>query len=185
MVFEKTKIAGVWLISLEPFADERGFFARNFAREEFLKQGITFDIVHVNRSLNKIKGTTRGFHYQSPPRAEDKLMQCIRGKIYIVVLDLRKKSETYLQWVSEELTPEKKNMIIVPKGCANAIQTLADDSELQYFVTEVYSPQYERGLRWNDPFLKVQWPVQVPAVISDKDARWQLIDETSPPCVEL
>jgi dTDP-4-dehydrorhamnose 3,5-epimerase len=185
MIFNKTKIEGVWTMALEPRTDDRGFFARNFAKEEFTKNGIDFDIVHINRSLNKSKGTTRGFHYQLAPKGEDKILQCLRGRIMNVVVDLRKDSATYGQWVSVELNPQDKNMILCPKGCANAIQTLEDDSELQYFVTEYYSPEHERGLRWNDPYLKVNWPFTAPTVISDKDAAWPLIDPVNLPTAEL
>ena len=184
MKFEQTKIPGVWIISLEPKGDERGYFVRNFAKEELARLGIEYNIVHVNRSLSKIVGTTRGLHYQVPPRAEDKMLQCLRGKILWAVVDIRKGSPTYRQWLAVELSPEKMNMVICPKGCANGIQVLAPDSELQYFVTETYSPEHERGLRWNDPFFGIDWPFKEPAIISDKDAAWPLIDPNRPPIVE-
>ena len=185
MVFKETKIKGVLIIELEPRVDERGFFARNFAKEEFAKHGIEFDIVHINRSLNKIKGTTRGFHYQLAPKAESKILQCLRGRFYDAVIDLRKNSSTYGEWVSVELDSGKKNMLLCPKGCANAIQVLEDDSELQYFVDEYYSADHERGIRFNDPYFKVDWPFKVPTVISDKDANWPLVDPNNLPVVEL
>lgn len=185
MIFNPTKLEGVWIVEMEPRVDERGFFARNFAKEEFEKKGIKYDIVHINRSLNKLKGTTRGFHYQLAPKGEDKILQCLRGRIFDVVIDLRKNSATYLQWISLELNPEKKNMVLCPKGCANAIQTLEDDSELQYFVTEYYSPEHERGIRWNDPYFKIDWPIKTPSVISDKDASWPLVEEGDLPTAGL
>lgn len=185
MIFEKTKLGGVWVVKLEPRVDERGFFVRNFAKEEFAKNGIDYNIVHINRSLNKVKGTTRGFHYQQAPKAEDKILQCIRGSIYDVVIDLRKSSATYGQWISLILNAEKKNMVLCPKGCANGIQTLEDDCELQYFVTEYYSPGHERGLRWNDPYFGVTWPIATPVVISEKDSNWPLVQKENPPSVEL
>ena len=185
MIFHKTKLDGVWLIELEPKIDARGFYMRNFAKEEFAKNGIDFNIVHVNRSLNKIKGTTRGFHYQQPPKCEDKLLQALKGKFYDVVLDLRKGSKTYLRWLSFELDAEKKNMLLCPKGCTNAIQVLEDNSELQYFVTEYYWPEREKGIRFNDPLLKIKWPFPTPVVISEKDAGWPLIDKNSPPAIDL
>src|SRR3989344_2362576 len=184
MVFKKTKIEGVWEIGLEPRVDERGFFVRNFAKEEFAKQGIRFDIVHINRSLNKAKGTTRGFNYQVAPKAEAKILQCLRGKFYDVVIDLRKNSPTYGKWTSVELVPQK-NMILCPKGCANAIQVLENDSELQYFVDEYYSPEHERGIRFNDPYFKIDWPFKTATVISEKDANWPLTQKENLPVVEL
>ncbi len=185
MKFTQTKINGVWIIELEPRMDERGYFTRNFAKEEFAKQGIDYNIVHINRSLSKVKGTTRGLHYQVPPKAEDKMLQCLRGRIFWAVADIRKGSPTYGQWLTVELSPDKFNMVICPKGCVNGIQVLENDSELQYFVTEAYSPEHERGLRWNDPFFAIEWPFKTPTIISDKDANWPLIDKNNPPVIEL
>ncbi len=185
MIFTEVKMKGVWIIELEPRVDERGFFARNFAKEEFLKNGIEFNIIHVNRSFNKVKGTLRGFHYQQAPKAEGKVLQCLRGRAYDVILDLRKNSKTYGQWVAIELSAEKKNMIFCPKGCANAIQIMENDSELQYFVDEYYSPEHEHGIRWNDPYFKVEWPFAEPTVISEKDANWPLVEASNPPVAEL
>ncbi len=185
MIFQTTKLKGVYVVEWEPKGDERGFFGRNFAKEEFAAQGIEYNIVHINRSFNRDKGTTRGFHIQLPPKAEDKLMQCIRGRIYDVVLDLRKNSPTYGEWVSVELTEDNRKMILVPKGCANGIQTMEDNSALQYFVTEVYSAEHERGVRFNDPAFKVKWPSATPSVISEKDANWPLVSEGNKIEVEL
>lgn len=185
MKFQETKIKGVWILEWEPRGDERGYFGRNFAKEEFAARGIDFGIVHVNRSWNKEKGTTRGLHYQLPPKAEDKLLQCLRGGFYDVVLDLRKNSPTYGKWVSVELAPEKKNIVFVPKGCANGVQVLENDSELQYFVSEYYSPEHERGVRFDDPYFAIDWPFKKPAVISPKDAAWPLAGENNKPLVEL
>ena len=185
MIFTKTKLDGVWIVTLEPKVDERGFFMRNFAKEEFAKNGIDYNIVHINRSLSKTKGTTRGLHYQQMPKAEDKMLQCLRGRIFWAVVDIRKGSKTYGEWLSVELSPEKKNVVICPKGCANGIQILEDDSELQYFVTEAYSPEHERGLRWNDPYFGIKWPFDVPTVISEKDAAWPLVKKEDLPTVEL
>lgn len=185
MIFHKTKIEGAWIIELEPRVDERGFFVRNFAKEELAKQGIDFPVAHINRSLSKVKGTTRGFHYQLAPKAEDKLLQALRGKFHDILVDLRKGSKTYGEWISVELDPEKKNMLLCPKGCANAIQVLESDSELQYFVTEQFSPEHERGIRFNDPYFKFDWPFQTPTVISEKDANWPLVSKENLPVVEL
>ena len=181
MIFNETKLKGVWVITLEPRGDDRGFFVRNFAKEEFEKVGINYEIVHINRSFNKTKGTTRGFHYQLEPKGEDKILQCLSGKIYDVVIDLRKDSPTYGQSTSVVLDSEKQNMILCPKGCTNAIQTLEDNCVLQYFVSAGYSPEHERGIRWNDPYFNIEWPIKEPAVISEKDANWPLIDKDGLP----
>jgi dTDP-4-dehydrorhamnose 3,5-epimerase len=185
MIYNKTKIDGVWEITLEPRGDERGYFVRNFTKEELAKNDIDYNIVHVNRSFSKIPGTTRGLHYQQEPKAEDKMLQCLRGRILWAVVDIRKGSATYGQWLTVELSPKKMNMVICPKGCANGIQVLEPDSELQYFVTEYYSPEHERGLRWNDPFFGIEWPFKEPAVISEKDENWPLVDKNNPPTVTL
>jgi dTDP-4-dehydrorhamnose 3,5-epimerase len=185
MKINKTKIQGVYEIQLEPREDDRGYFMRNFAKEELAAAGIDYSIVHINRSLSKIKGTTRGLHYQLPPKAEDKMLQCLRGRIYWVVVDIRKGSQTYGQWLSVELTPEKKNMVICPKGCANGIQVLEENSELQYFVTEGYSPEHERGIRWNDPYFNIEWPIKIPGLISEKDESWPLIQKDNLPTVSI
>lgn len=185
MIFNKTKLAGVWIIQLEPRVDERGFFVRNFAKEELATNGIDYDIVHIDRSLSVQKGTTRGLHFQRVPKAEDKIIQCLRGKIFNVVVDIRKGSPTYGDWLSVVLDPHEKNMILSPKGCVNGIQTLEDNSELQYFITEHYSPEHASGFRWNDPFFGIEWPFKVPSVISEKDAHWPLIDKNAPPVIAL
>ncbi len=185
MIFHKTKIKGAWIIELEPRIDKRGFYTRNFAKEEFAKQGIDFDVIHINRSFNKKKGTTRGFHYQLMPKSEDKILQVLRGKVYDVVLDLRKKSKTYGQWFSVELNPKKMNIVLCPKGCANAIQVLENNSELQYFSSAAYSPENERGIRFNDPYFKIKWPFKKPTVISEKDSNWPLVKKENLPVVDL
>jgi dTDP-4-dehydrorhamnose 3,5-epimerase len=185
MRFTESKIKGLWFAELEPRMDERGYFVRDFAKEELAAIGIKYDILHGDRSFNKVKGTTRGLHYQIPPKAEGKIMQCLRGRFYCVAVDIRKGSATYGEWVSIELAPDKFNMIICPKGCVNGIQVLEDNSELQYFMSEVYSGEHARGFRWNDPFFDIEWPFKTPTVISDKDANWPLIDKKNPPAIEL
>jgi dTDP-4-dehydrorhamnose 3,5-epimerase len=185
MTFNETELKGVYEIQLQPQGDERGFFVRNFAKEEMGENGISYSIVHINRSFNKLRGTTRGFHYQDAPKSEDKILQCLRGRIYDVVIDLRDASETYGKWIAVELSSERMNMVLCPKGCANGIQTLEDNCELQYFVSEFYSPGHERGIRWNDPYLAVKWPLGAPTVISVKDATWPLIQPQQPPKVRL
>lgn len=171
MKIQKTKISGVYIIEADPRIDSRGYFARVFAKEVLSDFGINFDIVHINRSLTKAKGTIRGIHYQIKPRQEDKIIQCIQGKIFDVAVDLRRNSKTYGAWVSVELSGENKKMFLVPKGCGHAFQTLSPNCLIEYFVTEYYSPEQERGALWNDPFFKIDWPIKR-ATLSEKDKKW-------------
>ena len=133
MIFHKTKIEGLYIIEPELRVDERGYFARVFCKEELAKIGFNFEVVQINRSLNKKKGIIRGMHLQKPPKAEDKIIQCIKGAIYDVAVDLRKGSRTFGQWVAEELTEYNKKMFLMPKGFAHGFQSLRDNSEILYF----------------------------------------------------
>ncbi len=173
MKFTKTKIKGVYVIELEPRQDSRGYFSRVFAKEELKKDGIDFSIVHINRSKTVEKGTIRGMHYQRKPKEEDKIIQCLAGKIFDVALDLRRGSKTYGQWVSQTLNPQSKKMLLVPKGCAHGFQTLEKDTVVEYFVTQYYAPNFENGVRYNDPYFKIKWPIKK-AIVSEKDANWPL-----------
>jgi dTDP-4-dehydrorhamnose 3,5-epimerase len=168
MLFLKTPIEGLYKIELEKFEDYRGFFARIFCKKEFENQRLKNNIVQINNSYNKKKGTLRGLHYQLPPKAEVKIIRCIRGSIFDVVIDLRKDSPTFLKWFGCELNENNKKMLYVPEGFAHGFLTLEDDTEIIYFTTEFYSPQYERCIRWNDPKFSIQWPFE-PTVISEKD----------------
>lgn len=174
MKFTKTKIKGVYLIDLEPRLDGRGYFTRVFAGEELKKQGISYKIVHINRSLTEKKGTIRGLHFQKKPYQEEKIVQCLQGSIWDVALDLRKKSPTYGKWFGQILTPENKKMLLIPKGVAHAFQTLEKNTVVEYFVSEFYSAQHESGVRWNDPLFKIKWPVKKVSV-SEKDGNWPYI----------
>ena len=178
MIFHKTKIKGVYIIGPELKSDERGYFGRFFCKKELSEIGFDFEIVQINRSLNKKKGTIRGVHFQKHPKSEDKIVQCISGAIYDVAVDLRKDSATYGQWVSVELTQENKKMLLIPKGCAHGFQSLKDNSEMLYFLSEFYSPEYESGARYNDPFLNIKWPIKNP-IILERDKNWSLINNKS------
>lgn len=173
MKIHKTKIQGVFVIEPAPRVDERGYFARVFAKEVLKANGIPYNIVHINRSLTKAKGTIRGIHYQVKPREEDKIIQCIQGKIFDVAVDLRPKSKTFGKWVSVELSGENKKMFLIPKDCGHAFQTLTTNCLIEYFVSEYYSPEHERGALWNDPFFKIDWPIKRP-ILSEKDKSWPL-----------
>ncbi len=168
MIFTETPLPGAWLIDLEKRGDDRGFFARAFCVNEFGKHGLATQFVQVNNSLSAQKGTLRGMHYQLAPKGETKLVRCIRGALYDVLLDLRRDSPTFGKSFGAELTAENRRMMYVPKGFAHGFITLADDTEAFYFVDEFYAPDRERGVRWNDPRFKIAWPI-APVVLSDKD----------------
>lgn len=168
MRFTETPLAGAFVIDLEKREDERGFFARAFCEKEFSAHGLVPRFVQANNSLSKPAGTLRGMHYQLAPQAETKLVRCIRGALYDVILDLRKGSATFGRSFGAELSAENRRMMYVPKGFAHGFVTLADDTEAFYFVDEFYAPAQERCVRWNDARFRIEWPRQ-PAVISDKD----------------
>ena len=168
MRFEETPIKGAWTIDLEPHQDERGFFADLFCQKELMDHGLCAQFVQAKNSLSKEKGTLRGLHYQLPPKAQDKLVRCIRGRIWDVLLDLRPHSSSFGQWFGTELSAENRRMLYVPKGFAHAFLTLESDCELLYFVTDTYAPELERGIRWNDPCHDIAWPLP-PQVLSHRD----------------
>jgi dTDP-4-dehydrorhamnose 3,5-epimerase len=172
LIFHQLKLAGAYRIDLEPREDERGFFARAWCQKEFAEHGLETRIVQSNLSYNRYKGTLRGMHYQAPPHEEVKLVRCIRGSIFDVIIDLRPDSPTYLQWVGVELTAANRQMLYVPRGFAHGFQTLEDDTEVFYHVSEFYHPQAERGVRWNDPRFGIAWPAVEKRIISTKDQSW-------------
>ena len=168
MKFIETKLKGTYIIELEPMEDERGFFARTFCQDEFRKNGIDFNIVQCNISYNKKKGTLRGMHYQIAPYEEAKLVGCIRGAIYDVIIDLRVGSSTYCQWFAVELTEENYKMLYIPKGFAHGFQTLEDNTVVFYQMSEFYYPECARGVRWDDSTFEIEWPLSE-QVMSKKD----------------
>jgi dTDP-4-dehydrorhamnose 3,5-epimerase len=174
MIFHKTKIKGVYIIEPELKTDERGYFGRFFCKKELYENGIKFNIVQINRSLNKGKGIIRGMHFQKHPKSEDKIVQCISGAIYDVAVDLRKESKTYGKWVSVELTEENKKMLLIPKGCAHGFQSLAENSEILYYMSEFYFSERESGVRYNDSFLNIKWPIDNPFLL-ERDKNWPFI----------
>lgn len=171
MIIQPTKIKGVYLLTLEPRIDERGYFTRVFCQRELKKAGIDFEIVQINRSLTKEKATIRGLHFQREPVEEDKIIQCLRGEIFDVALDLRKNSPTFGRWIGEILQSEKMNMLLVPKGCAHGFQALTPNCLIEYFVSQFYTPEKEGGVRYNDPTFKINWPI-AKAITSIKDGQW-------------
>ncbi len=172
MRFTETTLKGAYIIELEKLADERGFFARTFCREEFQSHGIDFRVVQCSTSFNVKKGTLRGMHYQIPPHEEGKLVRCASGAIYDVVIDLRPDSPNFMQWMGMELTAEHRRMLYVPEGFAHGFQTLEDSTEVSYLISEIYHPECARGVRWDDPSFGILWPLRKPTVISDQDSRW-------------
>jgi dTDP-4-dehydrorhamnose 3,5-epimerase len=168
MIFHETKVKGAFEIDIEPKADERGFFARCWCQKEFESHGLNSKLAQCNISFNARKGTLRGMHYQAPPYAEAKVMRCTQGIIYDVVLDLRSESPTFKLWTAAVLTPEKRNMLYAPEGCAHGFLTLEDNTEVLYLISEFYNPESARGLRWNDPTFRISWPEKV-EVISERD----------------
>lgn len=178
MIFHETTLKDAWLIELEPRGDERGFFARTMCREEFASHGLISDFVQQNTSVSAHRGTLRGMHYQTEPYAEAKLVRCLRGAIVDVIVDLREGSPSYLKHQMFELTDRNRHQLYVPPGFAHSFQTLADDVEVSYLVSAPYTPEAERGLRYNDERLGITWPETV-TTISDKDAAWPLIVDRS------
>ena len=164
----ETPLAGAYVIELDKRGDNRGFFARVFCTRECEKHGLVNKFVQVNNSLSGPRGTLRGMHYQLPPRAETKVVRCIQGAFWDVILDLRPESPSFGEWFGTELSAENRRMMYAPKGCAHGFITLTDDAESFYFVDEFYSPEYERGVRWNDERFSIRWPIE-PCIISDKD----------------
>jgi dTDP-4-dehydrorhamnose 3,5-epimerase len=168
MQFTRTPLEGAYLIDLQKRGDERGFFARLFCREEFLQHGLDPNVLQANNSLSAEKGTLRGLHYQLPPYEETKLVRCIKGSLYDVILDLRRDSPTFGRSFGAELTADNRRMLYVPRGFAHGFITLEPDVEILYMVSAAYSQENERGIRWNDPRFNIQWPI-APTVISERD----------------
>ena len=168
MKFIPTPLAGAYTIELEKRGDDRGFFARYFCVNEYAAAGLDHKIVQINNSLSRIKGTLRGMHYQLSPKQETKVVRCVRGALYDVILDLRPDSTTFGKWFAATLTAENRLMMYVPKGFAHGFLTLEPDTEALYLASEFYAPDRERGVRWNDPRFGIRWP-DAPVVISDKD----------------
>ncbi len=177
MIFQQTKLNGAYLIDLEPFKDERGLFARTYCETEFKAIGHRKRFVQFNHSHTNDKGTLRGLHFQHPPHAEIKLIRCIKGAVYDVIVDLRLHSPTFMQHIGVELTDQNMRMIYVPEGFAHGFQTLQDHTELIYHHTAFYAPKAEGGLRYNDPALNITWLMN-PSVLSEKDQNHPLIDES-------
>ncbi len=173
MIFLSTPLNGLFVIESELRGDPRGYFTRIFCKNEFEKHGIRFDIVQASISFTAKKGTIRGMHFQRPPKEEDKIVQCVKGAIYDVALDLRDSSPTFGKWYAVELKGDEKKLFYIPRGFAHGFQTLTDDCEVQYLMSEFYVPECASGVRWNDPVFQITWPIEHP-LASEKDGSWPL-----------
>ena len=172
MKFIPKKIYNSFIVEIEKNEDERGFFARTYDVNEFKKYGLNSKIVQCNINYTKKRGTVKGLHYQKTPFEEAKLIRCIRGSVYSVIVDLRPDSPTYKQSESIVLSENEYCWRYIPELCANGIQTLEDDTEIIYQVTQFYTPESEGGIRWNDPAFKIKWPLSSQS-ISKKDQSWK------------
>ena len=177
MKFTETSLKGAFIIDPEPVHDERGMFARTWCQGEFEAQGLKVTWVQNNLSLNYKRGTIRGMHYQAPPNEEVKLVRCIKGSIYDVIVDLRPDSPTFCQHAAVILSAENRRALYIPHGFAHGFQTLWDDSELFYHMSSFYEPSSARGFRWDDPMISIKWPEAL-TVISDKDRSWPPLERT-------
>jgi dTDP-4-dehydrorhamnose 3,5-epimerase len=171
MIFTETNLKGAYIIEPTQLADDRGFFARTWCQQEFSDHGLDPRLVQASISFNHHQGTLRGMHLQLPPAAEVKLVRCTQGAIYDVIVDLRLNSATYLDWIGVKLTADNRTALYIPKGFAHGFQTLEDNTEVFYQISEFYHPDLARGFRWNDPMIKIDWPIKV-SKISDRDRKY-------------
>ena len=171
MHFELTGLKDAWLVLLEPVRDERGFFARTFCVDEFAAHGLETSYPQHSISLSSRRGTVRGMHFQQEPHSEVKLVRCLKGAIWDVVIDIRKNSPTYCRWQAFELSGSNNRQLYIPKGFAHGFQALNDDTAISYLISEPYVPEAASGIRYNDPAFNIAWPLEVTA-ISKKDQGW-------------
>ncbi|MDJ0792500.1 MAG: dTDP-4-dehydrorhamnose 3,5-epimerase [Acidimicrobiia bacterium] len=172
MEFRATEVEGCFIVELEPFTDERGYFARAWCADELADAGVEDHIAQVNMSLSRQAGMIRGLHWRPDPHPEAKFVRCIAGRIFDVCVDVRPGSPTYLRWVGVELTPQNRWALAVPAGCAHAYQALEDDSEIIYTASAPFEPGVEIGARWNDPAFGITWPISEGVIVSEKDESW-------------
>ena len=174
MTFQETPLKGVFVIDLEPKMDERGFFARMWCEEELAAHGLDMQVAQASISYNRCRGTLRGLHYRVFPHAEARVVRCIRGAMYDVVVDLRPTSASHLQWFAVTLTSDNRKSVYIPEGCAHGFQTLEDDTEGLYLMSKLHEPEAERGLRWDDRAIGIVWPHIEIRIMSEKDRHWPL-----------
>ncbi|MBI5080618.1 MAG: dTDP-4-dehydrorhamnose 3,5-epimerase [Chloroflexi bacterium] len=174
MILSKTNLAGAVIVEPERSEDSRGFFARTWCQQEFTEYGLSAAFVQCSISFNKKRGTLRGMHYQAKPFEEAKLVRCTMGAIYDVIIDLRPTSITFQRWVSVELTAENRRALYIPAGFAHGFQTVVDDTEVFYQISEFYHPECARGVRWDDPTFGISWPIENP-ILSQNDKTYDSI----------
>lgn len=172
MKFIETILKGAYVIELEKLEDDRGFFARSWCEKEFAERSLNPNLVQCNISFNRKKGTLRGMHYQEKPYQETKLVRCTRGAIYDVILDLRSDSPTFKQWIAAQLTSENRKMLYIPEGFAHGFQTLEDNTEVFYQMSEFYHPEAAKGIKWNDTAFGIEWMEDEP-ILSEKDKSYK------------
>jgi len=180
MIFNPTKLGGAFTIDVEPFQDGRGFFTRTFCEKEFAEHNLVQHFVQANHSGTQGKGVIRGMHFQYTPFSEVKLVKCVQGAIFDVIVDVRAGSPTFLQWFGAELSAENKRMMYVPAGFAHGFQTLSDYSEITYMVSSFYNKESERGIKYDDAKVGIEWPLPV-SLVSDKDLNIPLVDSNFMP----
>jgi dTDP-4-dehydrorhamnose 3,5-epimerase len=175
MKFTKALLEDAFVVIGEPFMDHRGKFERFFCKNEYSQVGLKKEIVQINHSYTVKKGAIRGMHFQYPPKSETKIVRCLKGEVFDVIVDIRKKSKTFLKWHGEIISEKNYKAIFIPDGFAHGFQTLADECELLYFHTEFYNKSYESGLRFDDPVIDIKWPLD-PEDLSERDKSHKLID---------
>ncbi len=175
MKYSKTNLDSVIIVEPAVFGDHRGWFMETYKESDFLEAGINVKFVQDNQSFSAAKGTLRGLHYQLNPKAQTKLVRCTRGSIFDVAVDIRKGSPTYGNWFGVELSAENHKQLLVPKGFAHGFMTLTEDVEVQYKVDELYAPECDRGILWNDPTIGIEWPIDVEPILSEKDQKAPLL----------
>ncbi|WDF51490.1 dTDP-4-dehydrorhamnose 3,5-epimerase [Paenibacillus sp. KACC 21273] len=172
MIIESTPLKDAFIFKQEPIEDERGYFSRTFCRKTLNTYGIEFEMVQSNMAFNRYSKTLRGMHFQKPPFSEQKIVSCLQGAIYDVIIDIRLESPTFGQWFGTMLSKNNMSSLYIPKGFAHGYQTLEDNSSISYMVSENYTPSHESGIRWNDEAFKIDWPVTDGLLVSDKDRNW-------------
>jgi len=175
VIFTETELTGAYVIDLEPIEDERGFFARSFCAEQFAARGLAHALPQASISYNRYRATLRGLHFQAAPHAEEKLVRCTAGAVFDVIVDLREDSPTRHRWVGLELSAQNRRALYVPQSFAHGFITLADSTELLYMMSVPYARGFERGVRWNDPAFRIEWPLE-PVHIAARDATYPWVE---------
>ncbi len=178
MNVEALRLRGAFQITPTTLADERGSFERTYCATQFEEMGLNANVAQCSVSCNRVAGTLRGMHYQAAPHEEAKLVRCQRGASYHVVLDLRRSSDTFCDWLGIELSANRRNSLYVPEGCAHGFLTLLPHTEIHYQISVAHTPESARGIRWDDPAFDIKWPMQV-SVISERDATYAAFDPHS------